>query len=100
MNWKKLIIGITTVNLFGWIMLELWSKRYATSNISIGAGILIFTHLVGYYIIVLASRIKVKPAPEKITPLNCPGHDWQKDEYSSEHYKKETCVKCGAKRGG
>lgn len=90
MNWKKLTIGITLVNVLGWILLELWSFRYADSNISGGSGTMIFLHLLMYYIIVILSRI-----PDEIDKPNC-DHDWQPAKYSDDY---ETCVKCNADRG-
>ena len=42
MNYKKLAIGITLINLLFWGLLELWSYRYANSNVSSGAGFLVF----------------------------------------------------------
>jgi len=97
MNWKKFTIGITIVNLLGWGLLELWSKRYADMNVSVGAGFLIVLHLLGYYIIAIGSNVPSTPKlPENITPANCPGHDWQKHKYSD---KQEQCTRCGAERG-
>lgn len=96
MNYKKLLIGISIVNAFSWLMLELWGKRYSGTNIAVGAGILVFIHTVGYYIICIISASPVKEEEVKITPQNCNGHDWQKLSYS-EHI--EVCVKCEAKRG-
>lgn len=97
MNWKKLIIGITIVNAIGWLLLELWSARYADSNIDAGAGWMIAIHLLGYYIIVIGSKIpSPEPKKEPISPVNCPSHDWQTQKYSND---TEVCVKCGAERG-
>lgn len=97
MNWKKLTIGVTIVNILAWVLLEIWSFRYADSNVNLGAGWLVIIHLIGYYIIVIGSKLP-KPLPEKepITPANCPGHDWQNNEYSNALQK---CVICEAKRG-
>lgn len=91
MNWKKLIIGITLVNLLGWGLIELYSRRYAGSNISFGAGLLIFIQLVGYYIVTIASRIKLPH-----NKLNCQ-HDWHPDTYNPDI--REKCILCGAERG-
>lgn len=97
MNWKKLTIGITIVNLLGWILIELWAKRYSGSNIEDGSAFLIGLHLLGYYIILIASRVPVTPPEDKpIKPHNCPGHDWQTHKYSTT---QEQCTKCGAERG-
>lgn len=60
MNYKKLIIGITIVNLFAWGILEVWGRRYAGTNIEIGAGILVFLHIAGYYIICISSIKKAE----------------------------------------
>jgi hypothetical protein len=102
MNWKTLIKGLTIVNLLGWLLIELWSARYADSNIKIGSGWMIAIQLLGYYIAVVGSNspkkepvIKtVKTVP--ITPENCPNHDWQ---LSVEGYgQNEDCVICKASR--
>ncbi len=96
MNWKKLTIGITIVNIFAWIMLEIYSNRYSGTNVEIGAGLLIFCHILAYYIIVIASRTPKKEEEIKITPQNCKEHDWQKHKYSE---RQQQCVKCLAERG-
>ena len=98
MNWKKLIIGITIVNLLGWAMIELWSRRYANGNVAMGAGFMIFTQLVGYYIVVIGSLIKVPPTPPaSVKPWTCQKHDWQPAKYDPAH--REECMCCGAERG-
>lgn len=99
MNWKQLTVLITLVNILAWGLIEFWSYRYAESNIDAAAGFLIFIHLLGYYIIVIASRFKVEPKKEPIiyTPANCPGHDWQPKEHSVAYTEK--CVICQAERG-
>jgi hypothetical protein len=99
MNWKKLTIGITIVNAFAWGMLELFSYRYAGTNIEVGAGLLVAIHIIGYYIISIASVVPPPPVKEeevKITPQNCKDHDWQKHKYSD---RQQQCVRCGAERG-
>ncbi len=97
MNWKRLIIWITIVNLLGWGLIELWAKRYASMSISGAAAFLIGFHLTTYYLIVLASLpSSKKDEKEKITPVNCPSHDWQRHKYGNN---QEQCTKCGAERG-
>lgn len=94
MNYKKLTIGITAVNIFGLAMIELWGSRYADTNICVGAGFIIFVHIIGYYIIVLSAHTPI--AKEGVTPQNCKEHDWQPHKYSD---RQEQCVRCGAERG-
>lgn len=96
MNWKKLTIGITIVNIFALGMIELWGKRYSGTNIEVGAGFLVALHIFGYYFICIASRTPVKEEEIKITPQNCKNHDWQKHKYSDS---QQQCVRCGAERG-
>jgi len=97
MNWKKLTIGITLTNLLAWVLIEVWSRLYASSNVAGAAAFLIGFHLLGYYVIVIASKVpKQLQKPESIAPHNCPSHDWQKHKYSPN---AEQCIKCGAERG-
>lgn len=96
MNWKKLIIGISIVNVFAWFMLEFWSKKYAGTNVSIGSTFLVIIQIIGYYIIAIVSRIQPPKEDPKPTPQNCIEHDWQQHKHI-QHY--EVCIKCGAERG-
>lgn len=64
MNFKKLIILLSIVNILEWGYLELWSYKYANSSIAIGTGILIVFHLLGYYIVVI-SVTTPKSEPKK-----------------------------------
>jgi len=91
MNWKRLSVLITLVNLLGWLLIEIWSYRYADRNISVAASWLIALHLFGYYLVATLSH--VPKSFDDITPLNCPGHDWQKYGHFSER-----CTKCMAER--
>lgn len=95
MNHKKLLIGITIANIFGWTMIELWINRYSNTSASSGAITLIIFQIIAYYIaFVSSSSVKTKPQ-EKITPANCK-HDWQKHSYSN---RQEKCIICGSERG-
>ncbi len=58
MNWKRITIWVTIVNILGWLLLELWMARYAEGNAEGGAGFLVFLHLFGYYIIAICSNMK------------------------------------------
>jgi len=96
MNWKALAIQITAVNLLAWFLLEFWIARYSGGVAEIGAAIMILVHLVGYYMIVTKS--KKKDPNQKITPKDCPGHDWQAHPNEYTHNHIELCMICGAKR--
>ncbi len=98
MNYKKLFIGITISNLFAWAMVELWLNRYANTEASTGVIFLIILQLGMYYIsfIISSGVIKEEEVIVKITPLNCPGHDWQPHQYST---RSEQCIICNAERG-
>lgn len=97
MNWKKILIKITAVNVLGWILLEIWARRYSGTNVETGSAFLIILHLISYYVLVIGSNVpQATLKPDKIEPHNCPGHDWQPHKYSDN---QEQCVKCGAERG-
>ena len=92
-NWIKLIFGITIINLLGWLLLELWIYRYANTNGTYGAAWLTITQLIGYYLILIFSRIDNLI----VLPIDCPKaeHQW---ELSHTDSSKEECLYCTAQR--
>ena len=96
MNYKKILLSISIINVFAWGMLEFYSKKYAGSNVEIGAGFLVFFQLLAYYAVTIASYSPKKIEEPEISPQNCKEHDWQKHKYLGSC---EICVKCGAERG-
>lgn len=96
MNYKKLTLGITAVNALGILLVEIWSVRYADSNIDISTGWLIFIHLLSYYILVISSNQTKKNDRSKIEPIDC-SHDWQPAIFRPR--EREYCVICNSERG-
>lgn len=100
MNWKKLLLGITAVNLIAWAGLELYWHRYADSDINVGAGCMVFAQLVAYYVVAIGSVVpESQPKMDenfKFKPHNCPGHQWFQHPYNTN---AEECIVCKAERG-
>jgi len=89
-NYTKLILSITLVNILAWCFLELWIARYADGVAEMGAGWMIAFQLIGYYISMVSSRIDNNKTI--VDPKDCE-HDWQKsDTYT------EKCIICKSKR--
>lgn len=96
MNYKKLIIGLTVINIIAFAILELWIYRYSGGVAEIGAGVIVGLHILGYYVVVIASGVPEVEKEKVIDKSNCE-HRWEPAVYSPNN--EENCIVCDARRG-